>query len=215
MDPVTGLLSSGTPNEVKGMLTRLIDFLKSQQITAFMTTLTSEGEHLEQTDVHVSSLIDTWLVLRDLETSGERNRGLMVLKSRGMAHSNQIREFLLTKNGIELQDVYIGPAGVLTGSARLAQEAHEEAEELLQQYALAEKRRQSERKRKVLEAQLAALQADIATEEAELQRLARQEELRQTRRQRDQAAMAQMRQTDARTAPELAGDILLQESGHE
>jgi circadian clock protein KaiC len=206
MDPVTSLLSSGTPNEVKGMLTRLIDLLKSQQITAFMTTLTSEVEHLEQTDVHVSSLIDTWLILRDLENGGERNRGLMVLKSRGMAHSNQIREFLLTTNGIELQDVYIGPAGVLTGSARLAQEAYEEAEELQQQYALDEKRRQSERKRKVLEAQIAALQADMATEEAELQRLARQEELRQTRRQRDRVAMAQRRQADARVAPERSGD---------
>jgi circadian clock protein KaiC len=197
IDPVTSLLSSGTSNEVKGMLTRLIDFLKGRQITAFMTTLTSEVAHLEQTDVHVSSLIDTWLVLRDLESGGERNRGLMILKSRGMAHSNQIREFLLTKNGIELRDVYIGPAGVLAGSARLAQEAHEEAEELQQHYALAEKRRQSERRRKVLEAQIAALQADIATEATELQHLTRQEELRQTRRQREQAAMAQMRQGDA------------------
>ena len=96
IDPVTSLLSSGTPAAVKDMLTRLIDLLKSQQITALMTTLTSEVEHLEQTDVHVSSLIDTWLILRDLENGGERNRGLMVLKSRGMAHSNQIREFLLT-----------------------------------------------------------------------------------------------------------------------
>jgi circadian clock protein KaiC len=208
MDPVTSFLSSGAPNEVKGMLTRLIDFLKGQHITAFMTTLTSEVEHLEQTDVHVSSLIDTWLVLRDLETRGERNRGLMILKSRGMAHSNQIREFLLTTNGIELQDVYIGPAGVLTGSARLAQEAHEEAKELLQQYALAEKRRQSERKRKVLEAQIAALQADIATEEAELLQLARQEELRQTRQQQERAAMSQIRQADARMASELSENTL-------
>jgi circadian clock protein KaiC len=208
MDPVTSFLSSGTSNEVKGMLTRLIDFLKSRHITAFMTTLTAEVEHLEQTDVHVSSLIDTWLILRDLESGGERNRGLVVLKSRGMAHSNQIREFLLTPNGIELQDVYIGPAGVLTGSARLAQEAHEEAEELLLQDALEEKRRQSERKRKVLEAQMAALQADLVAEEAELQRLTRQEELRQTRRQRDRAAMAQRRQADARMAPELSGDTL-------
>jgi len=97
---------------------------------------------------------------------------------------------------------------VLAGSARLAQEAYEEAEELQQQYALAEKRRQSERKRKVLEAQIVALQADIATEEAELQRLARQGELRQTRRQRDRSAMAQIRQADARMAPELSGDTL-------
>jgi circadian clock protein KaiC len=208
MDPVTSFLSSGTSNEVTGMLTRLIDFLKSRQITAFMTTLTSQVEHLEQTDVHISSLIDTWLILRALESGGERNRGLMVLKSRGMAHSNQIREFLLTKNGIELQDVYIGPAGVLTGSARLVQEAQEEAEELQQRYALEEKRRQSERKRKMLEAQIAALQADIATEESELQQLIRQEELRRARRQREQAAMAQVRRADARVALERSGDTL-------
>jgi circadian clock protein KaiC len=208
MDPVTSFLSSGTSNEVTGMLTRLIDFLKSRQITAFMTTLTSQVEHLEQTDVHISSLIDTWLILRALESGGERNRGLMVLKSRGMAHSNQIREFLLTKNGIELQDVYIGPAGVLTGSARLVQEAQEEAEELQQRYALEEKRRQSERKRKILEAQIAALQADIATEEFELQQLIRQEELRRARWQRERAAMAQMRRADARVALERSGDTL-------
>jgi circadian clock protein KaiC len=208
IDPVTSLLSSGTSNEVKGMLTRLIDFLKSRQITALMTTLMSEVEHLEQTDVHISSLIDTWLILRDLESGGERNRGLMVLKSRGMAHSNQIREFLLTKNGIELQDVYIGPAGVLTGSARLVQEAQEEAEELQRHYALEGKQRQSERKRKMLEAQIAALQADIATEEAELQQLIRQEELRRARRQRERAAMAQMRRADARVALERSGDTL-------
>jgi circadian clock protein KaiC len=208
IDPVTSLLSSGTSTEVKGMLTRLIDFLKCRQITAFMTTLTSEVEHLEQTEVHISSLIDTWLVLRDLESGGERNRGLIVLKSRGMAHSKQIREFLLTQNGIELQDVYIGPAGVLTGSARLAQEAREEAEEEQRRYALEQQRRQSERKRRTLQAHIAALQADIATEEADLQQLLRQEELRQARRQRERAAMARMRGADAGGALDLSGDTI-------
>ena len=206
IDPVTSFLSSGTANEVKGMLTRLIDFLKSRHITAFLTTLTSEVEHLEQTDVHVSSLIDTWLVLRDIESGGERNRGLMILKSRGMAHSNQIREFLLTENGIELRDVYIGPTGVLTGSARLAQEAREEDEERQQLYALEERRRQSKRKRTVLEARLAALQADIAAEDAELQQYTRQEELRRARQQQARASMAQMRQSDAREASESSGN---------
>ena len=206
IDPVTSFLSSGTANEVKGMLTRLIDFLKSRHITAFLTTLTSEVEHLEQTDVHVSSLIDTWLVLRDMESGGERNRGLMILKSRGMAHSNQIREFLLTEHGIELRDVYIGPTGVLTGSARLAQEAREEDEERQQLYALEERRRQSKRKRTVLEAQLAALQADIAAEDAELQQYTRQEERRRARRQQARASMAQMRQSDAREASESSGN---------
>jgi circadian clock protein KaiC len=204
IDPVTSFLSSGTPNEVKSMLTRLIDFFKSRQVTAFMTTLSSEVARLEQTDVHVSSLIDTWLVLRDFESGGERNRGLIVSKSRGMAHSNQIREFLLTHNGIELRDVYLGPAGVLTGAARLAQEAQEEAEELLLHYEIEQKRWQREHKRKVLEAQIAALQADMATEEAELQQLTRQEELRQARRQRERTVMAQRRQADAEVALDLS-----------
>jgi circadian clock protein KaiC len=206
IDPVTSFLSSGTTHEVKGMLTRLIDFLKSRHITAFLTTLTSEVEHLEQTDVHVSSLIDTWLVLRYMESAGERNRGLMVVKSRGMSHSHQIREFLLTKDGIELQDVYIGPAGVLTGSARLAQEAREADEERQQLYALEERRRQSTRKRIVLEAQLAALQADIAAEEAALQQFTGQEERRRARRQQERASMAQRRQSDAREASESSGN---------
>ena len=215
IDPVTSFLSSGTPNEVKGMLTRLIDFLKSRHITAFLTTLTSEVEHLEQTDVHVSSLIDTWLVLRDMESGGERNRGLMILKSRGMAHSNQIREFLLTENGIELQDVYIGPAGVLTGSARLAQEAREEDEERQQLYALEERRRQSERKRKVLEAQIAALQADIAAEEAELQQSPGRRNSARRGGSENELRMAQMRQADARVAPECQETLYIQESCHE
>jgi circadian clock protein KaiC len=123
-----------------------------------------------------------------------------------MAHSNQIREFLLTDHGISLQDVYLGPAGVLTGAARLAQEAHEEAEELQQRYAIAQQRRQSERKRKALEAQIAVLQADLATEEAVLQQLIRQEEFRQARRQRERAAMAQRRHADTDIAPKPSED---------
>jgi circadian clock protein KaiC len=208
IDPVTSFLHSGTPAEVQSMLTRFIDFLKSQQITAFLTTLTSEAEHLEQTDAHISSLIDTWLILRYIESGGERNRGLMVLKSRGMAHSNQIREFVLTDHGIELQDVYIGLAGVLTGSARLAQEAYEEAEERQQRYEIERRRRQSERKRTVLEAQIAALQANLATEEAELQQLTMQEERRRTYRQQERAAMAQRRQADTTVASEKSGDSI-------
>ena len=125
VDPITNLIAAGSSAEVKSMLVRLLDYLKIQQVTAFFTSLTHSGSRLEQTDVGLSSLIDTWLLLRDIELNGERNRGLYVLKSRGMAHSNQIREFLLTDRGIELQEVYLGPEGVLTGSARLAQEARE------------------------------------------------------------------------------------------
>jgi circadian clock protein KaiC len=208
IDPVTGLLHSGTSNEVRSMLMRLIDFLKSQQITALLTTLASGIERLEQTDVDISSLIDTWLTLCSLESGGERNRGLMILKSRGMAHSNQFREFLLTDQGIDLRDIYLGPAGVLTGSARLVQEAHEEAEELRQRHELEQKQQQIKRKRKALEAQIAALQADLAAEEKELQQLARQEALRQKQGQRDRDAMAKIRQADSRHDDEPSTDTL-------
>ena len=133
IDPITNLISAGNPLDVKSMLTRLIDFLKMNQITALFTTLTSAGGPLEQSEVGISSLADTWLLLRDIEIGGERNRGLYILKSRGMAHSNQIREFLLTDQGIDLLDVYVGPSGVLTGSARLAQEAQEKGAEIAHQ----------------------------------------------------------------------------------
>ena len=115
IDPLSNFTSAGTTTEVKAMLMRLIDFFKSKQITAVFTNLTSGGGPSEQTDVGVSSLMDTWLLLRDIEVGGERNRSMYILKSRGMAHSNQLREFLLTDHGVELVDVYLGPEGVLTG----------------------------------------------------------------------------------------------------
>ena len=131
-DPIGSLIQAGNRKDATAMLTRLIDFLKMQRITALLTNLTSGDEAPEKTDVDISSLVDTWLLLRDIELGGERNRAMYVLKSRGMAHSNQIREFLLTDRGIELQDVYLGPEGVLTGSARQAQEAREKAAAVLE-----------------------------------------------------------------------------------
>ena len=128
IDPISGLDTSGTPLEVKAAMMRLIDFLKQKGITAMLTDLKMGGNALERTDSAISSLVDTWMVLRDLESNGERNRGLHVIKSRGMGHSNQVREFVLSNDGIQLTDVYIGPSGMLTGSARVAQEARERAE---------------------------------------------------------------------------------------
>ena len=123
IDPITTFLRAGSSSEAEGMLMRLIDFLKSQRITAVLTSLTHGGDALETTQSSVSSLIDTWLLVRDIESRGERNRGLYVLKSRGMAHSNQIREFLLTDHGIDLLDVERGPDGVLIGSMRSARQS--------------------------------------------------------------------------------------------
>ena len=133
IDPIDTLVTAGTRRDATVMLTRLIDFLKMQEITAHLTNLTNAGDSLGETDMDISSLVDTWLLLRDLELGGERNRVINVLKSRGMAHSNQLREFLLTDRGVELQDVYLGAEGVLTGSARQAQEAREKAVAMLRQ----------------------------------------------------------------------------------
>lgn len=172
VDPISSFSSAGTPAEVQGMLLRLIDFLKAEGITAFLTSLTAAGGLTEGTDLGISSLIDTWLLVRDLEAGGERNRGLYVLKSRGMAHSNQIREFLLTGHGIELLDVHIGDAGLLTGSLRAAQEARDQIGEELKRQESERRRREIERKRKLLEAQILALRTDFEEIDEEEKRLA-------------------------------------------
>jgi len=126
MDPVTNLISVGTEIEVRSMLTRLIDFFKTEQVTALFPSLTTGDS--SQSEVAISSLMDVWILLRNIESAGERNRGLYILKSRGMEHSNQIREVLLSNNGIGLVDVYAGPATVLTGSARIEQAGREKAD---------------------------------------------------------------------------------------
>ena len=125
IDPVSNLMM-GNVHEVNSMLMRLMDFLKTRQITALFTSLTEGSQkEFEQTEVGISSLIDTWILVRDIELNGERNRCIYVLKSRGMAHSNQVREFVMSRKGIRLLPVYIGAGIVLTGSARLNQEARE------------------------------------------------------------------------------------------
>ncbi len=199
LDPITNLISVGNEQEVKSMLTRLIDYLKAERITALFTSLTAGGESLERTEVGISSLMDAWMVLRDLESSGERNRGLMILKARGIAHSNQIREFLLTDSGIELQDVYLGPSGVLTGSARAAQEAKERmAEEDLKEET-DRRKRELERKRLLAEAQIAAIRAGIEADEEEMRKLAQQVERRRSALNEQRKEMARRRQADGTT----------------
>jgi circadian clock protein KaiC len=180
VDPINSFLSADNNLEAKALAMRLIDFLKLQHITAFFTTLTTGGSSLEHTDVYISSLIDTWLMVRDIELGGERNRGLYVLKSRGMSHSNQIREFLLTDKGIELKDVYVGMERVLTGSARVAQEAKDNEEFLTQKQLLEQKKLNLERKKKSLKARISELQAEFEAEESESLKLIEIEENRIT-----------------------------------
>jgi len=169
VDPVTNLIMVSTANEVRSMLTRLVDFLKTQGITSIFTSLTAGGGPLEASEVDVSSLMDTWLVLVSIEVGGERNRALYVLKSRGMEHSNQIREFLLTDDGLRLLDVYLGPQGVLTGSARLSQEEREKTADMSRRQELESHRRELERERRTFEARMDTLRAEHEAEEERIQ----------------------------------------------
>lgn len=166
VDPISNLISAGTEREVTAILTLLIDFLKSEGITGFFTVLTENGGRLETSDVGISSLIDTWMLVRDIEVSGERNRGLYVLKSRGMNHSNQIREFILSSKGIKLVEVYLGPSGMLTGSARVALEEQERDASMRQADESELKLAQLEHKRKAMEAHIEALRAEFEADSA-------------------------------------------------
>jgi len=196
LDPVDSLVQAGTTRDATAMLTRLIDFLKIRQITALMTNLISGGELVESSGVNISSLVDTWLLLRDVEMGGERNRAMYILKSRGMAHSNQVREFLLTDHGIELQDVYLGPDGVLTGSARQTQEFRERSSARAKLDEIERKQRDLKRKREAFEARLIALRKEFEVEVEEADRMLSQEETRDRMLQSERDEMAIKRKAD-------------------
>jgi circadian clock protein KaiC len=196
VDPITNFIAVGTYEETKAMLVRLVDFLKGSQVTGLFTCLLHGNTGAEQTDVGLSSLIDTWLMLRDTEVNGERNRVLYLLKSRGMAHSNQVREFLITCDGIELVEVYTGSEGVLTGSARLAQEARERAAALVREQDVQRRQREPDRKRLAVEAQIAALRASLESEAEELQLALDQARGREEQLARLRAEMVLSRQAD-------------------
>ena len=197
VDPVTALLHSGSASETKSMLLRLVDYLKEKQVTALLTTLTSGSDAQEQTEVNISSLVDTWLLLRDIESGGERNRGLYILKARGIAHSNQIREFLLTNHGAQLRDVYLGDAGLLTGSARVTQEAKDASAALVSRQEIERRQLLLERKRKALDAQIAAIQLETVPEEQESMQLIAQEQRKLSKWAQDRGEMAKSRSANA------------------
>jgi circadian clock protein KaiC len=198
VDPVSNLIAAGSVREANAMLTLLIDFLKTEGITAFFTGLTENGGRMEATDIGISSLIDTWMLARDIEISGERNRGLYVLKSRGMNHSNQIREFILSDQGIKLLEVYLGPSGMLTGSARVALEEQERdaSTRLADEREL--KLEQLEHKRKAMEARIEALRAEFEAEAAEIEKTAALDSKREEQQASNQKAMARSRRVKAR-----------------
>jgi circadian clock protein KaiC len=196
VDPVTNLLMVSTQNEVRSMLTRLVDFLKTQKITAIFTSLTAAGA-LEASEADVSSLMDTWLLLKNIEVGGERNRALYVLKSRGMEHSNQIREFVLTDDGLRLLDVYLGSEGVLTGSARVSQEMREKAVVTFRGQELESRRRELERKRRIFEARMVMLRAEFEVEEETIQHTISESELLGEEVVQDRGQMVLSRKADS------------------
>jgi len=196
VDPISNLTMAQDDQQVKPTLMRLIDFLKKEQITAVFTSLTEGGDATtvpEESRVGVSSLMDTWLLLRNVELTGERNRTIYVLKSRGMAHSNQVREFVLSDRGIDLVDVYLGGDRVLTGSARVSQEMQELATATLRGQDHDRKLRHLASRRRAIEAQIAALQAEVEAETEEVHFVIAQETLQVKTTHQNTDAMAQKR----------------------
>jgi circadian clock protein KaiC len=197
VDPISNLTLESDIAEVKPTLLRLIDLIKRRGITALFTSLTADGLDpiVESSEVGVSSIMDTWIVLKNVEYNGERNRTLMILKSRGMKHSNRVREFVMTDNGISLVDVYLGADRVLTGSARLAQAESELAATELRKMTYEQRRAEMDVKSKSIEAQIAALRAESAAANAEVELLTAQFD-----RERDAVAARTEMMTRARNA---------------
>jgi circadian clock protein KaiC len=206
VDPVSNLQAAGPSEDTANLFIRLVDFLKKRGILGFLVNLTGGDKPLEATDARVSSMVDTWLLLRDVESNGERNKVLYVLKSRGMDHSNQLREFRITSQGVKLMDAYLGPAGVLTGSARLAQESHEIAVAAASQQELERKELALSHRRKAMEAQIEALRAAFQVEEEEFRRAVAGEKIRLAQIETDRAAMARSRSVAVRSSKKTANE---------
>jgi circadian clock protein KaiC len=189
-----GIPSTEVNHEVISIVARKIDLLKSRGITSVITAI---GQGEEVSTVTMSSMADTWLLLRNVEANGERNRLLFVLKSRGTAHSNQVREFVLTGHGVELVDVYVGAAGVLAGSARLAQQAAERDADARQASDLDRRLRELRRSVVEREAHLVAVQDELDADRAEIDRIDLREDNQAADSEADRSAMATRRWADA------------------
>ena len=198
VDPISNLIATGAFEEVKSMLIRLIDFIKSRNITAMFTDLIA-GDFTESTEVGVSSLMDAWILLKTLEIGGERNRGLYVLKARGIKHSNQIREFIMTSGGINLIDVYAGTEGVLSGTARVAQEARDKAAESIRRQELERKQREILRKKEMLDSEISILTSRYEAELDDLEKSVEQDFVQENAIAQERSKMAKMRSADINT----------------
>jgi circadian clock protein KaiC len=194
LDPITNLVTVGDVSEVKSILMRLIDFLQTEQITVMFTALTSNYQTTDRPDEGVASLVDAWLLLRDVEFNGEKNRGLYIMKSRGIKNSNQVREFIITDNGIKLEEVVLGNNGVLTGSAREEYKLQQATGEMLRQDALQRKDKEIERKKSILEGKIAKLTAEFESIKDELNRIYVEDELKKEVAEKNRKQMMSMRE---------------------
>lgn len=195
VDPMSNLILSGSVTQTKSFFMRLIDYLKSKQITVFLTNLTSGDTEYDQekTEVGVSSLMDTWIELQIIKVNGERNRILYALKSRGMPHSNQVREFIVNSQGVNLVEVYLGDGKVLTGTERINQELAEKALAKKRQQNIELKKRDFEREKQLLQAQVDALQMQLATQDQKFALLLEEDQEKQNITAENRASMGKMR----------------------
>jgi circadian clock protein KaiC len=194
LDPITNLVTVGDPSQVKSILIRLIDFLQKEQITVMFTALTFPHFMQSSADEDVASLVDTWLAVQDIEFNGERNRAIYIMKSRGMKNSNQVREFLITDNGIEIVEVTLGPNGVLVGSAREAFNLEKNTGEVLRKNAVERKNRQIESRKTILDAKVAKLKSEFELVKEELDRIYVEEELRNEIAEKNRKQLMKMRE---------------------
>ena len=194
LDPITNLVTVGDPGEVKSILIRLIDFLQNEQITVMFTALTLNGNHQSQIDEDVSSVVDTWISLRDIEYNGERNHTLYILKSRGMKNSNQVREFLISNEGIQIGEVALGPKGVLIGSAKKAYELEKATNEAIREQKLKRKNKEIEIKKAILEEKILSLRAEFELAKNELNSIDTERELRREITEKNREAIVRMRE---------------------
>ncbi|WP_454801896.1 circadian clock protein KaiC [Mucilaginibacter phyllosphaerae] len=204
IDPITNFINIGSVSEVKNMLVRIIDFLQEEQISVMFTALSLNNIVNEQTDEGVSSLVDAWILVRDIEFNGERNRGLYVMKSRGMKHSNQVREFVITGEGLDMIDVFLGPDGILTGSARDQQMLLEKTGEAIRTSAVGRKDREILRKRQVLEAKIASLNSEFESVEEELNKVYLEEELKKQILDKSREEVTRMRRGEHAEPPKTS-----------
>ncbi|MBD2521430.1 circadian clock protein KaiC [Nostoc sp. FACHB-133] len=197
LDPISNLTYGSSNIQMKSFMMRLIDYLKTKNITTIFTNLNeANSAFVEYTEIGISSLADTWILLRTVESNGERNRLIHVLKSRGMSHSNQVREFILTTEGLQLLDVYLGTEGVLTGTARIIQEAKDKSAAMARQQKIEQKQREIERKRLLTEAQVKAIQAQFEIEKKEIERLISLEKTQEQVLLEEQKQRLHLRQAD-------------------